>query len=176
MTSDPFEFCIYALHISDLQYLLFISHFTNCTDTKYCFSKCFWDSLWLVREDSKKRNKMVSPCMGLALLKLISSTPGSSSGQVKEILTEAAKLVAAEGTDHDLETAPDRDPKWSSHSLRRLADTVARRHREAMGVSEAEIDIYFGWHERVLLKEMQVHYEALSPRERMLHAKITGMM
>ena len=41
MTSDPFEFCIYALHISDLQYLLFISHFTNCTDTKYCFSKCF---------------------------------------------------------------------------------------------------------------------------------------
>ena len=41
MTSDPFEFCIYALNISDLQYLLFISHFTNCTDTKYCFSKCF---------------------------------------------------------------------------------------------------------------------------------------
>jgi hypothetical protein len=45
-----------------------------------------------------------------------------------------------------------------------------------MNVSESEIDIYFGWHERVLLKEMQVHYEALSPRERMLHAKITGMM
>ena len=62
------------------------------------------------------------------------------------------------------------------HSLRRLANTVARRHREAMQVSEAEIDVYFGWHERVLLKEMQVHYEAMSPLERMLHAKITGMM
>ena len=60
--------------------------------------------------------------------------------------------------------------------MRRLADTTARRYREAMNVSESEIDIYFGWHERVLRKEMQVHYEALSPRERMLHAKITGMM
>ena len=109
-------------------------------------------------------------------LKLMPFQPGGASCPVKEILTEAAKRVAAEGIDHDLEVAPDREPKWSSHSLRRLADTVARRHREAMGVSEAEIDIYFGWHERVLLKEMQVHYEAMSPRERMLHAKITGMM
>ena len=47
---------------------------------------------------------------------------------------------------------------------------------EQTGVSGDQIDIYFGWHERVLLKEMQVHYEAMSPRERMLHAKITGMM
>ena len=109
-------------------------------------------------------------------LKLMPFQPGGASCPVKEILTEAAKRVAAEGVDHDLEVAPDREPKWSSHSLRRLADTVARRHREAMGVSEAEIDIYFGWHERMLLKEMQVHYEAMSPRERMLHAKITGMM
>ena len=80
------------------------------------------------------------------------------------------------GPDPELECPPDRAPKWSSHSLRRLADTTARRYREAMNVSESEIDIYFGWHERVLRKEMQVHYEALSPRERMLHAKITGMM
>ena len=45
-----------------------------------------------------------------------------------------------------------------------------------MEVSEAQIDIYFGWQERLLLKAMQVHYAALSPRERMLLAKITGYM
>ena len=57
-----------------------------------------------------------------------------------------------------------------------MVASLLRRHRAETGTSESEIDIYFGWHERVLLKEMQVHYEAMSPRERMLHAKITGMM
>ena len=56
------------------------------------------------------------------------------------------------------------------------ANTIARRYRGETDTTEAEIDIYLGWHERVLLKEMQVHYEAMSPRERMLHAKISGMM
>jgi len=43
-------------------------------------------------------------------------------------------------------------------------------------VTEDEIDLYFGWNERVLLKAMQVHYATLSIRERMKHAKITGML
>ncbi len=72
--------------------------------------------------------------------------------------------------------ADGKTPKWSSHSLRRLADTVARRFREVTGVTEGEIDIYFGWMERVLKKAMQMHYASLSIKERMDHAKITGMM
>ena len=67
-------------------------------------------------------------------------------------------------------------PKFSTHSLRRLADTQARRYREATGTTEDEIDIYFGWHEKILLKAMQVHYATLSIRDRMGHAKITGML
>ena len=42
------------------------------------------------------------------------------------------------------------------------------------GVTEGQIDIYFGWHEKILLKAMQVHYAALSIRARMTLAKITG--
>ena len=68
------------------------------------------------------------------------------------------------------------EPKWTSHSLRRLADTVARRFREETGTTEDEIDMYFGWHERVLLKAMQVHYATLAVRERMAQARITGMI
>jgi len=38
------------------------------------------------------------------------------------------------------------------------------------------IDIYFGWQERVLKRAMQVHYAAMSIRERMATAVVTGMM
>ena len=66
--------------------------------------------------------------------------------------------------------------KWTTHSLRRLAATTARRWREEMGVTGDEIDIYLGWQERMLLKAMQYHYATLNMLERMEKAKITGMM
>ena len=47
---------------------------------------------------------------------------------------------------------------------------------EVTGVTVDEIDIHFGWNERVLLKAMQIHYASMSIRERMKHAKITGML
>ena len=49
---------------------------------------------------------------------------------------------------------------------------------EATGTTEdqMQIDIFFGWHEKVLLKAMQIHYASLSIRERMQLAKITGML
>ena len=78
--------------------------------------------------------------------------------------------------DPDLDIEPGVAPKWSTHSLRRLADTVARRYREETGTTEAEIDLYFGWNERVLKKAMQAHYASLSIRERMGLSRITGKM
>ena len=60
--------------------------------------------------------------------------------------------------------------------MRRLADTTATFYQALTGITEAQIDIYFGWHERVLLKAMQRHYASLSIRQRMALAKITGMM
>ena len=92
----------------------------------------------------------------------------------KELLVRAWKELM--GDDPDLDLPPGQEPKWSTHSLRRLADTTARRYMELTGVTEDQIDIYFGWHEKVLLKAMQVHYASLSIRERMRLAKITGMM
>ena len=92
----------------------------------------------------------------------------------KELLVKAWKELL--GSDPELDLDPGQEPKWSTHSLRRLADTTARRYMEATGVTEDQIDIYFGWHEKVLLKAMQVHYASLSIRERMALAKITGML
>ena len=78
--------------------------------------------------------------------------------------------------DPDLELDKGEEPKWSTHSLRRLADTTAMRYRQLTGATEAEIDLYFGWHEEILLKSMQVHYASMSIRERMALAKITGWL
>ena len=78
--------------------------------------------------------------------------------------------------DPDLEVERNRSPHWASHSLRRLGDTVARRDMAANQVSKEEIDLYFGWHERILLREMQRHYSACSMRERMKQARITGRL
>ena len=69
-----------------------------------------------------------------------------------------------------------REPKGSPHSLHRLGDTVARRYAAETGISEEQIDLYFGWHEKLLLKNMQIHYATLSTRERMLLARVTGML
>ena len=44
------------------------------------------------------------------------------------------------------------------------------------GVSRAEIDLFLGWHEKMLHKDMQNHYEGMSLRDRMEKARITSMM
>ena len=106
--------------------------------------------------------------------KIMPLSTSTASTPTKELLTRAwVKLM---GEDPDLDLPPGQEPKWSTHSLRRLADTTARRYMEETGVTEDQIDIYFGWHEKVLLKAMQVHYASLSIRERMRLARITGML
>ena len=108
--------------------------------------------------------------------------PLSTSGTfalTKEILNTSYLLANKDlgDPDPDLEVdgAAGEKPKWTTHSLRRMADTVARRYKELTGASEADIDLFFGWNERVLLKAMQVHYAALSVKERMKKAKVTCM-
>jgi hypothetical protein len=45
-----------------------------------------------------------------------------------------------------------------------------------MNITEAMIDLYFGWNEKLLKKAMQNHYNSFSVRERMKMATITDMM
>ena len=43
-------------------------------------------------------------------------------------------------------------------------------------VTDEEIDLYFGWHEAILLKVMRRHYSAQEVRSRMRQARITGRL
>jgi hypothetical protein len=103
---------------------------------------------------------------------------GSVGGALKEVLESAYEVAMSDpdSPDPDIEIRAGKKPKFSTHSLRRLANTTARRYREETKTSADEIDLYFGWNERVLLKAMQVHYAKMSIRERMATAKITAKM
>ena len=109
---------------------------------------------------------------------LMPQSMSTAFGPTKEILEKSLEaVVKAKGADPDLEAGDHgRAPTFTTHSLRRLANTAARRHMLETETSAAEIDIYFGWHERVLLKEMQRHYEGMSRRARMRQARITSMI
>ena len=100
----------------------------------------------------------------------------SAFGPTKELLEKAYLRVNRDGPDPDLEVREGQKPKWSTHSLRRMADTVARRDMQKLDVTSDEIDIYFGWQERLLLRQMQVHYAAMTIQTRMRKARITGML
>ena len=45
---------------------------------------------------------------------------------------------------------------------------MPRRHTSDFGWHTSD----FGWHEKILLREMQVHYASMSIRERMKQARI----
>ena len=107
-------------------------------------------------------------------------TDSSVNERINEWLAKAHRqlnpLCKAAGHDPDLELEPGQEAHWTSHSLRRLANSTAKRWMVKTNITEAMIDLYFGWNEKLLKKMMQNHYNSLSVRERMMMAKITGMM
>ena len=56
-------------------------------------------------------------------------------------------------------------PLWGHHSLRRLADTVARQTMSRTGATEMDIDLMFGWNERMYSAKMQLHYAETFTRD-----------
>ena len=102
----------------------------------------------------------------------------SAFGPTKELLTKAYEMANSDvaDPDPDLDLRAGEKPKWSTHALRRLANTNAQRYKEETGATSDEIDIFFGWQERVLLKAMQMHYAQMTIKERMGKAKVTCMI
>ena len=102
----------------------------------------------------------------------------STFAPTKELLEKAFEMSMEDPANPDphLNLRRGEQPKWSTHSLRRLAATTARRHREKSGATVDEIDLYFGWKEKILKKAMQMHYAGMSLFERMRSARITGWM
>jgi hypothetical protein len=107
---------------------------------------------------------------------LMGIDPASTTKTMKELLTSACEAVGP--ADPHLSGQLRSVAKWTNHSLRRSADTEARRSKSVTEhgrteVTTTEIDLYFGWHEMELSKDMQIHYSTLSLFERIRQARIT---
>ena len=93
-------------------------------------------------------------------------TPQSTYDALHALLDEAHKLANLESPDPELDLQGLDKPRWGHHSFRRMADTVARQSMSATGASEQDIDLIFGWNERLYSQKMQVHYESKFDREK----------
>jgi hypothetical protein len=97
------------------------------------------------------------------------------------ILAESCEEANRLSPDPDLDLGERLVADWNNHSLRRMADTNARRHmrnlvfgREA--VLPWEIDMLMGWNEAEMEMEMQLHYASLGLYDRIKQARITCMI
>ena len=98
-----------------------------------------------------------------------------STYEVFHSLFDAAfEELMAGGGDPELDLQGLAAPQWGHHSLRRLADTVARQTRDITGATEQDIDMVFGWLEAMYSQRMQLHYE--SRFDRIRRAMVTSQL
>ena len=115
---------------------------------------------------------------------LITHMPLSTAStfeKIKLILTEACDAANRTTPDPDLDLQGRAKAAWTNHSLRRFADSTARGSMKDTSVGREEvlpweIDLYFGWNEAEMEKEMQLHYAAMGLFERIWQARITCMV
>lgn len=93
--------------------------------------------------------------------------PSTTYGTLHKIFDEAYELANPPGDpDPWLDLQGMDDPLWGHHSMRRGADTVARATMEKTGMKEDDIDLIFGWQEKMYNQRMQYHYATRFNREK----------
>jgi len=93
--------------------------------------------------------------------------PSSTYGTLHKMFDEAYVLSNPDGDpDPWIDLQGLDEPLWGHHSLRRLADTVARATMHRTGVDESDIDLTFGWQEMMYSRKMQYHYESRFNRDK----------
>jgi len=82
------------------------------------------------------------------------------------VMDEAYKLANSRefGPDPELDLMGALAPHWTNHSWRRFSDKVARDTRKETGVTDVDIDLFFGWLEAFYQKLMQLHYAGRTDR------------
>lgn len=88
-----------------------------------------------------------------------------------DLLPAAEAIVRQRSPDPYFDLADRSESSYGNHSLRQMADRVARRTRSTTGVSEEDIDAMFGWNEAAVRKRQQLHYEGRAERAKL--ARIT---
>ena len=93
--------------------------------------------------------------------------PSTTYGTLHKLMDEAYLQANPTGDpDPWLDLQGLDEPLWGHHSFRRCADTVARATMSQTGVQEDDIDLIFGWQEKMYSRRMQYHYATRFNREK----------
>jgi hypothetical protein len=86
------------------------------------------------------------------------------------------RVKQSEVVDPEYDQTTDQLTKFGNHSNRRHADRVAMRNAAKNGVSEEDIDFYFGWDLRKMAESMRRHYAGLDRVLRLSLSRVTAEM
>ena len=65
------------------------------------------------------------------------------------------------------------EARWGQHSWRRFGDKVARDSQHIHEMPKPEVDLYAGWDQYELSKDMQMHYAGQQRNHRVKRRVIT---
>ena len=100
--------------------------------------------------------------------------PQGTYDSLHSLFDDAYAQLLAEGGDPELDLRGLSAPLWGHHSLRRMADSIARATMSESGATEQDIDITFGWLEAMYNQRMQLHYASHLDRTR--RARVTSLV
>ena len=106
---------------------------------------------------------------------LMPLSEGSTYQRFTTLLPEAEKMAQErEGGDPDFDLESRGEASYGNHSMREMADHVARQTMRETGATETDIDRMFGWCEAWYRKKMQLHY---TPKKNsILYAILYGLL
>jgi hypothetical protein len=86
-------------------------------------------------------------------------SPNSTHIHLTPAMMMAFTEVQSSGrVDPEYEPIEGQDPKFANHSNRRHADRVAMRNAKTTGISESDINFFFGWELKKMAETMRLHY------------------
>ena len=89
-------------------------------------------------------------------------SPNSTHVHLIPAMDLAFERVQATGQiDPEYEPIPGMEPKFANHSNRRHADRVAMRNAKTTGISDNDVNFFFGWELKKLSEKMLLHYAGL---------------
>jgi hypothetical protein len=101
---------------------------------------------------------------------------GASEASAGQLFSPAPGVNDSTVVDVEYDQSTDPVPKFGNHSNRRHADRVAMRNAVKNGVSEEDIDFYFGWGLRKMVESMRRHYAGLDRVLRLSLSRVTAWM
>ena len=98
------------------------------------------------------------------------------TAQVPAMAAAFQRLKDMGVTDPEYDKISDPVPKFANHSNRRHADRVAVRNMKELGVTETDINFFFGWELKKMDEKMLLHYRGMDRLLRLGLSKVTQNM